>query len=72
MKARTKRASEMPPIIPMTRVMSRNQVDASSKYQPPRGMPVRTDDQAGEISSVMTASPATSPSSVVTVPLASS
>ena len=72
MNAFTKRASDTPPIRPMTSAMSRNQVEASSKYQPPRGTPVRNEDQAGCTVSSETEVASTGAASSVVVPLASS
>ena len=51
----------------MISAMSRNQVEASSKYQPPRGTPVRKDDQAGEVSTSSTETASTGSAMVVTV-----
>ena len=47
MNAFTKRLSDTPPMTPMMSAMSRNHVEASSKYQLPSGTPVRKLDQAG-------------------------
>ena len=51
MNAFTKRLSDTPPMTPMMSAMSRNHVEASSKYQLPSGTPVRKEDQAGVTSS---------------------
>ena len=52
---------------PMMSAIKRNQVEASSKYQLPRGTPVRKLDQAGVTSSSETEVASTGSESVVTV-----
>ena len=72
MNAFTKRLSDTPPMTPMMSAMSRNHVEASSKYQLPSGTPVRKEDQAGVTSSSETEVASTGAASVVVVPFASS
>ena len=72
MNAFTKRLSDTPPMTPMMSAMSRNHVEASSKYQLPSGTPVRKLDQAGVTSSSATEVASTGAASVVVVPFASS